>query len=146
MALLVTTTLSTITCCQCSMLFGVPARFETDRRRDHKDFFCPAGHRQHYPQRSDLEIARDEAARAKHAAEQASARAAEERNRREGAERQLRARKAVATRLRNKIAAGRCPCCSHQFKDLRAHMRTEHPQWNPERGAEALAAKGAGEA
>ncbi|MEA3246271.1 MAG: hypothetical protein U9Q74_08965 [Gemmatimonadota bacterium] len=70
-----------------------------------------------------------------------AAEAAYQRDRADRGDRQIRARKAVATRLRNRMKAGRCPCCSHRFTDLREHMRTEHPKWNPERAADALAAK-----
>lgn len=28
-----------------------------------------------------------------------------------------------------------------QFKDLKTHMKAQHPSWNPEQAAEAIAAK-----
>jgi len=37
-------TLETITCAQCGVLFAVPSNFETKRREDGGDFYCPNGH------------------------------------------------------------------------------------------------------
>jgi hypothetical protein len=56
-------------------------------------------------------------------------------------ERRINGYKGVVARTKRKIAAGRCPCCSHQFKDLERHMTTKHPGYDPDKGAEALAAK-----
>ena len=36
------------TCANCGMHFAVPLQYQKDRRRDHKSFYCPNGHSQHY--------------------------------------------------------------------------------------------------
>lgn len=45
-------------------------------------------------------------------------------------EHRRRGEKAAKTRLKNRAAAGVCPCCNRTFKQLAAHMKTKHPTWN----------------
>lgn len=45
-------------------------------------------------------------------------------------ENRRRAEKAAKTRLKNRAKAGVCPCCNRTFKQLAAHMKTQHPNWN----------------
>ena len=141
------TTLSSLTCANCHIEFAIPAQFMADRRLDHKDFFCPLGHINYYPGKSDVEKLRDQLAAEKHRAEQAQALAEHRRKRIEEEQeharriaRRLSATQGVVTRHKKKIAAGRCPCCSVKFKDLATHMQTEHPNWNPEKEAEVRSA------
>jgi hypothetical protein len=140
-----TTTFQVVTCCKCHIHFCMDRSFYEARLRDHESFFCPAGHEQYFTGRSDLDVARDNLAAEKHRHEQAQARAdrlardlAEQQRETAAVARRLQATRGVVTRQRNKISAGRCPCCSATFKNLRAHMRIEHPKWNPEREAEAM--------
>lgn len=44
-----------IVCGQCSLPFAVPARFDEERRKDHKTFYCPHGHPRVYSGKSDEE-------------------------------------------------------------------------------------------
>ncbi|MFZ5674260.1 MAG: hypothetical protein ACOZAM_14965 [Pseudomonadota bacterium] len=37
-----------IQCCNCGMLFFMPAYYHEMRHRDGKSFWCPAGHEQHF--------------------------------------------------------------------------------------------------
>lgn len=134
----VTVTLEPVSCCNCGITFGMDANYIRERKRDHAWWYCPNGHRQHWTQQTEAEKLRDQLAREKHWREQAEARAAYNRAEAERITRRLNATRGVVTRHKKKIAAGRCPCCSHQFKDLRAHMEKRHPGWNPEREAEVL--------
>jgi hypothetical protein len=127
-------------CGDCGITFGMPADFRAKRIDDHKDWYCPNGHCRHFTGKSELEKARDELARVRGWYDQEQARAAELRQRIETKERQIAARKAVATKLRKRIAAGKCPCCHTRFKDLAEHMKAKHPKWSPEHAASALAA------
>ena len=54
-----------IECASCAMKFCVPDRFETDRRNDHKTFYCPNGHSNWYSGKNDLEKANEKVARLK---------------------------------------------------------------------------------
>ena len=140
--------LNHIECPNCGTVFGISSDFEKRRREDHQSFWCPRGHSMSYGHETaaerlarELKTERDRTAREKHLREQAEARAAAERRAAEKIERSLRGTKAVVTRMKRRTSAGRCPCCSHQFKNLEQHMKAQHPKWNPDRAAEALAAK-----
>lgn len=136
-----TRTIVPVTCGVCHVLFGMELDHNEKVRRDGSWFHCPNGCKIHYYESEEQRL-QQQLARATHRADQAEARVTDLRRQAVTKDRQIRARKAVATRLRRKISAGRCPCCSHEFKDLHKHMRTEHPKWNPERAADAIAAKG----
>lgn len=140
--------LYTQTCCDCHMTFGVPDAFDAARREDHRRFFCPNGHGLSYYDKSEADKLREQlAAKDREIAAQRSRveaeqkRVAEARAQRDTAQRSLSATKAVVTRTKKKIVAGRCPCCSHQFKDLKVHMATQHPAYDPEKAAAAMEAK-----
>lgn len=140
-------TLVAETCYLCGVPFAMPEALMRNRRGDKRDFYCPNGHSQAYV-KSTADTLRDELAKQKHLTEQAQADARYWTTRTEKAqentarvERSLRATKAVVTRTKKKIVAGRCPCCSHQFKDLRSHMATRHPKYDPEKAVVAIEAK-----
>lgn len=44
-------------------------------------------------------------------------------------QKQLSAQKGVNTRMKNRAAAGVCPCCNRTFKQLAAHMKNKHPDF-----------------
>ncbi|MES2524062.1 MAG: hypothetical protein V4617_15250 [Gemmatimonadota bacterium] len=141
--LLFSTKLATLTCCNCGMLFAMPAEVEQRRRDDHKTFYCPNGHGQSYSGKSEAELLRDQLAKKTHEIEQAQANAKHYRESRDRVEeqkrhieRRLSATQGVVTRHKRKIAAGKCPCCSAEFKNLAAHMKTQHPKWDPAKEAE----------
>lgn len=134
-------TLAVETCCNCGMRFAMPAAYQAKRRNDHGSFHCPAGHSQHYPGKSDAEKLRDELTGERARLDQAKAQLERQRAQLQHAEHSIRARKSVATKLRKRIAAGKCPCCHAAFADLRKHMKTKHPKWSPEQAANAIAGK-----
>jgi hypothetical protein len=136
------------TCGVCGVQFGLTDSFQRARMEDGESFHCPNGHRIGYSNRNEVQRLRDEVARQKHATEQAQANASfwkgatDRANEREQiTARSLRATKAVVTRTKKKIVAGRCPCCSHQFKNLRDHMAKEHPKYDPDKAAAAIESK-----
>jgi hypothetical protein len=135
------TTLVSVNCAACGMLFAMPEDYEKRRRDDHAPFYCPAGHNNYFPGKSVAEKLRDELAREKHRAEQAQASRDYWQKEHDSKERSLRATKAVVTRTKKKIVAGRCPCCSHKFKDLAVHMTTRHPDYDPDKAIAAIEGK-----
>ena len=40
--------------------------------------------------------------------------------------------KGQVTRLKNRAAAGVCPCCNRSFQNLARHMKTKHPAFKDE--------------
>ena len=135
----VTIKLIAVSCCRCGITFGMDSSYYTERVNDHVPWYCPNGHEQYFSGKSDAEKLRDQLAKEKHLREQAEARARENRESAGRITRRLNATRGVVTRHKKKIAAGRCPCCSHTFKDLKKHMSTRHPNWNPEKEAEVRA-------
>lgn len=127
-------------CCYagCGVLFAMTEEFVRERRKDHQWWYCPNGHRQHYSGDNEEEKLRkqlDAERRQRQSAEQrvamwqdeyaeADARATRERNRANGY-------KGHATRITKRAKAGVCPCCNRTFKQLAAHMASQHPQFTP---------------
>lgn len=133
-------TLTDTSCCVCGVVFAVPSSFLDKRREDGKDFFCPNGHTLLYT-KTETQRLREELARTKAQLDQRDARIVTLRDTVAQSERRINGYKGVTTRLKRRIQAGRCPCCSHEFKDLGRHMKNQHPGWNPDAHADALAEK-----
>lgn len=122
-------TLSVVECCNCHMTFAVTQRFEQSRRADHVNFYCPAGHPQHWAQQSSEEKLRTELATVKRRLEwKESARLAAV-DQATSAERRRRAAVGQNTKMRKRIANGVCPCCNRSFADLHRHMSSQHPTY-----------------
>ena len=125
-------------CCTCGVVFAIP-----DGLRNHlvknpgRPFYCPSGHKQWYTGPTEADRQRERAERAERWLNDQRAATRAARDQADAAERSARAYKGHLTRLRNKIAAGVCPCCRRNFTNVRDHMRTEHPAW-VEQNAEAL--------
>lgn len=143
MTTFVTTVLNPVTCCQtgCGVQFGIEAEYQARLRETHAWFYCPNGHVQHYS-------AENEAERLKRQLQQTEScltYARQDVDRLRGTvkvrDRQVSARKGIITRMKRRLVAGRCVCCSRQFKDLESHMKNQHPKWSPEKAVEVLAAK-----
>jgi outer membrane murein-binding lipoprotein Lpp len=121
-----------VVCARCAMAFGVPVRFEADRRRDHATFYCPSGHDLIFKGKSDEEKLRDELAERDRrlAAKQASLEI--EQRKTEQARNSARAYKGKLTEAKNRIKNGVCPCCRRHFGNLHRHMTTQHPTYGKE--------------
>lgn len=138
--------------CWCGVTFAIPeeAWGNIERRRKEgqsQKLTCPVnGHAMYFTPKNDLQETRDALARERHRREQAQAEATAQRERADRNLRRVRANRAVVTRLKNRIAKGRCVCCAKEFKDVAAHMKRQHPDWNPDKYAQAREAKEATEA
>lgn len=115
--------------CTCGIWFGVDAKTLADLRESHETFYCPKGHKQYFPGKSETERLQEEKERLERRVEQ-------ERSWRQGAERRTDrerrshiATKGHLTRTKKRVAAGVCPCCKRSFKDLARHMAGQHPDY-----------------
>jgi hypothetical protein len=121
----------TVVACWCGMRHAVPAELRNYQQRQYDNgnsdpigIYCPLGHT-HIPAgeskiariQRQRQWARDEAARERAAREQAEASAA--------------AYKGVATKAKKRAAAAVCPCCNRSFVQLRRHLETKHPDYDP---------------
>lgn len=119
--------LATEICCNCGIEFAMPERFQRACQADSKKYFyCPNGHSQHYAE-SAADVLRRERDRLKQQAARLEDEAREAREREESAKRQAAAFKGVATRIKNRVKHGVCPCCNRTFQDLARHMKSQHP-------------------
>ena len=126
------TTLVTEECISCGVLFAIPV-FLQDRLKDtHRNFYCPNGHSQHYVGKTEAQELAEKLETEKRNAtfwrERTKVREAE----RDRAEHQRDAYKGHTTRLKKRVAKGRCPCCSSTFVNLEAHMKKRHPDYGVE--------------
>jgi hypothetical protein len=123
------------TCNSCGVVFSAPRYFFDARRMDKRLFYCPNGHGLSW-QESDFDRMRRERDRLK----QENARLEDHRRAAERAEqaalehanyerRRVAAAKGQITRLKNRAAAGVCPCCSRTFVNLQRHMATKHAKF-----------------
>lgn len=137
-------------CCEknCGVTFALEEGYRNQKLKDHTNFYCPNGHGQHYTAKTAVEAERDRLKNQLQLTENCLANTRQSLThmgeRARSAERSVQARKGVITRMKRRLVAGRCVCCSRQFKDLEKHMQAEHPKWNPEKGAEAIAQRKAG--
>lgn len=118
-----------VECCRCGIAFAFGAGFEKERRRDHKSFYCPLGHSQYFPHKSDIEKLQEQLERERRRGQDAWTRAHHEAEQRQEAERSMRATNAAAAKVKKRIALGVCPCCNRSFQNLRRHMEAKHPDW-----------------
>lgn len=117
-------------CYLCGVIFGLTSDMQRRRAEDHRDFFCPNGHSQHYLGETEAQknarLLREEQARH----QRTITRLNEEQKAKEKAERKLK-----------RVQKGVCPCCSRTFQNLARHMATKHPDDAPVHRVGALPLK-----
>jgi hypothetical protein len=144
------TELHVLECINCGITFAFPSGYNARLRETHANFYCPNGHAQAYLGKTEAEKLRDQLAKERQQLDQLKAdrdwyreRLDESKGKEQQTSNRLRAHKGIVTKLRKRVADGKCPCCHRKFKDLRDHMKAAHPDWNPEKGAESIAEKSA---
>ncbi len=122
--------LVTIRCFSCQTEFAMDEALYDARYADHRNFWCPNGHDQHFIGKTEdqRKIAQLEAER-----DAAKRDAESQRRSREWAERTARGAnvkagkaRAALRRLNHRVNCGVCPHCQRTFKQLAAHMKTKH--------------------
>lgn len=126
-----TSTLVVTDCCVCGCLFGLPEQMNQEAIRTGRSFFCPNGHSQSYTRttKAELEEAKAKLGRMKKSLALAERLEQEAREQQRAAERKAAAARGQVTKLKRKVAAGRCPCCTGLFPDLQQHMSSQHPDF-----------------
>lgn len=126
--------LEIIECHSCHMHFGVLPEFKEYKLKNRNNsrentFYCPSGHPQYYIGQSEEEKLRQERDRLKQNTAYLESRLSEKDERIKTARHAARAYKGHATKIRNRIKGGACPCCNRSFQNLSAHMKTQHPEF-----------------
>lgn len=127
-----TTHLVVETCCRCGVTFGLGAEHYAELLKTRATFYCPNGHGQHYTGKTEAQKQRERAELLERQLGYATAGREAWKDQAQVAERRRRAEKGHRTRLRNRIAAGECPCCHEKFPELGAHMAEAHPDFTGE--------------
>lgn len=118
------------TCFRCKTSFGISNEVYqiAQDRREGFSFYCPNGHSQCYVSGETEETKlRRERDRLNQDRARLHDMIRDEREAREAAERRAAAMKGVATKMKNRIKAGVCPCCNRTFQDLARHISSKHP-------------------
>ena len=123
-----TGTLTITHCGVCQIPHAIPAELYEDRLNNGGDWWCPNGHKLHFITTKSQEM-KAELAAERRRRERSEARETSVRDQLGATERSLRGHKAAKTRIKNRIAAGVCPCCSRSFQDVRRHMVGQHPDY-----------------
>lgn len=119
------------TCCQkdCGIIYGLEQGFANYRRQDKRTFYCPNGHPQFFPGKTESDLLKEELARQKQRTTWAEANASDAWDKVEKEKHKSRALKGVLTKTKNRISNGVCPCCNRTFTNLLSHMHTQHPDY-----------------
>ncbi len=122
-----------IACYRCKEEFGLgPETYQT-LKRSSAGFHCPFGHEQHFTA-GPTEV--DKLRRERDRLQQDAARLHDTIRRREderdSAIRRASAARGQVTRLKNRAAAGLCPCCNRSFVNLQRHMASKHAGFTAE--------------
>lgn len=115
LALNITEEFITETCITCGITFAFPATRQRWLKQDHQNFYCPNGHAQHYPAKSDAEKLREQLV---------------EKERQLGIEQRNRlALEQQNAQLMRRAKNGTCPCCKRTFSNMARHMQSKHPEF-----------------
>lgn len=119
-------------CISCGIPIAVPLSVYEQHRKTGGFYHCANGHSQGWEKdRSTDGDIRRERDRLKQQLAQKDDEIERQRVNRVAAERSAAAHKGQVTRLKNRSKAGVCPCCNRTFKQLAAHMKNKHPNFDP---------------
>ncbi len=126
------------TCCRCKTPFAMDEATHTaaNRGKESFQFYCPYGHSQHYVTGdSELDIMRRDRDRLKQQMAERDDRIKELKGERDHETARVTAYKGRVTRLKNRAAAGLCPCCNRHFDNLQRHIASKHKDVHKEDAA-----------
>lgn len=123
-------------CCNCGMIFAMTKDFKNEKLKyrhssNRKSFYCPNGHPQFYTGETEEQKLKRELEKAERDKGWYERRYKEESKRADHEQHRANGYKGHATRITKRAKAGVCPCCNRTFKQLAAHMATQHPQFTP---------------
>jgi len=123
-----------VTRCWCGIALAIPENLYRNAHERGTHVYCPIGHEfWWFETEADRQCRRAEEAEG--AARRAHERAQAEADLRADTERRLSAQKGATTKARKRAAAALCPCCNRSFVQLRRHLATKHPDYNPARAS-----------
>jgi len=108
-------------CYKCHIPFGITRNFRQARLDNGGEFFCPNGHGQIFLKTNVAKL-EERLKRQKIELDLAQRAFENERKRRKDEQNSHRTTRGHVTRIKNRVAAGVCPCCNRQFQNLKRHM------------------------
>jgi len=112
----------TVMTCSCGVSYALDDNFIESKRESHKTFYCPNGCSLHYPSDNKEERLRVQL-------HNANARNSHLSDQLDSTQRSRDAYKGHATRVKNRIKKGVCPCCTRHFVNVERHMKSQHPNF-----------------
>lgn len=110
-------------CYKCGVAFAMTTDFQRRKLNDRTNFYCPAGHEQHYTGTTEAQKLKMELERRDQMLSAAQARAAKAEDERQAVSRSHK-------KMRERVMNGVCPCCNRTFQNLMQHMKSEHPDFS----------------
>lgn len=131
------------TCPSCKCVHSVPPELYAIAQRlvpteASQTIVCPFGHKWHYTPRKEMdanEQTRRERDRLKQALAYKDDLIRDKQEQLDAANRRTAAQKGKVTRIKNRVAAGVCPCCNRTFANLHNHMSKQHPDFKKDEAA-----------
>lgn len=116
-------------CISCGVPIVMPSTRESWLKNKGKGeaFYCLNGHSQSFTAETEAQRIQKLLDTERAWREREQKESARQRALREVAERQVSAARGQLTKLKNRAAAGLCPCCNRKFTNLERHMATKHP-------------------
>ena len=122
------TLLKTMQCQGCGVWHAIPKVTYDSYRRSGGFWHCPNGCERGWIKGAEQE----EINRLRRANERLVQREAMLNDEIEHEKRRGAAARGQVTKLKNRAAAGVCPCCKRSFSNLRKHMQSKHPEYGKE--------------
>jgi hypothetical protein len=110
----------------CDVEFAMTRHFYEETRRTGQAWYCPNGHRRVWGGPTTDQKLRDAETREVALTDQLAA-----------AVRDAETVRVALLRDRQRFANGVCPCCNRSFGNVRRHMATQHPDYDPTRVEQA---------
>lgn len=124
-----------IQCCKCQCFFAIPLDLQRRCFESGKLFYCPHGHSQVYVETEVMRLNKQIAEKQRELDKKdvrinwLRSDLEDTKKRTTATQRRLSAAKGQQTKLKRRIAHGVCPCCHRVLKDLQAHMKSKHPDY-----------------
>lgn len=119
--------------CKCQMWIPDDLNQSALHARGMIPFYCAYGHKQFYVEgESEEDKLRRERDRLAQQIAERNDRITALREERDAADRRAAAARGQVTKIKNRVGAGVCPCCTRSFNNLRRHMETEHAGYRAE--------------
>ena len=119
-----------VKCANCGVSFGITESYAIQKLKDRNTFFCPNGHSQRFPGKTDADRLKELQDQLQRERQQHDQQIAESRERLKHANRSRDAFRGQVTKVKGRISKGACPCCNRHFENLHRHMVVQHPDFS----------------